>query len=110
MTYQFQQSGGNGQLNLSGELTVQYASELLAVLAGAQNSVTDLVVNLADVTEADVSCLQLLCAAHRSALRIQKSMALGKVSPEFRRAVEDSGYIRHMGCSRGTGQNCLWPA
>jgi anti-anti-sigma factor len=108
MISQFYQTGENGQINLSGELTVQYASELHAALVEAQNTVTDLVVNLEDISEVDVSCLQLMCAAHRSAVRFQKSFALGKVCPEVKKAVEETGYIRRMGCLQGSGANCLW--
>ncbi len=62
-------AGNAGVLTLSGSLTVERAAKVKEALLRGLDCYSDLTVTLNDVAEADVSLLQLLIAAHKSAQR-----------------------------------------
>ena len=98
-----------GVLSLDGELTLQRADELRAALMSSLSSADHLVLNVESVTGIDLSCLQLLCAAHRSSEKLNKRLTITGERPDvFRRVVEDAGYLRHVGCVIDQGKSCLW--
>ncbi len=96
---------------LAGKLTISRASELAAsvgqMLAEAEHAA---VLDLAAVTAADVSFLQILCAAHRTALRDGKSLSITSPSKELLRTVRTAGFERRQPCTQCTGDTCLWQA
>ncbi len=98
-------------LELAGKLTIPRASELAAsigqMLAEEEHAA---VLDLAGVTAADVSFLQILCAAHRSALRDGKSFSVASPSQELLRTVRTAGFERKQPCSQCAGDTCLWQA
>lgn len=111
MNIRKEESGQTGTLNLDGALDIQSASGLKGVLLNAQEGVEHLLLNLEAVTGADVSGLQLLCAAHRRAAALNKRLTvIGIASPSFRRAVRDAGYEREQGCPLDRDRSCLWKA
>jgi anti-anti-sigma regulatory factor len=105
-------TGEEGQtrvLALEGSLDIQRASELKEVLLDAQESAGHLLLNLAGVTGADISGLQLLCAAHRRAAKLNKPLTrTGDESAAFRQAVMETGYERGKACPFGSDHDCLW--
>ena len=61
------------------------------------------------VTDMDISCLQLLCSAHRSASRMKKQLSLSGDWPELlKQTVEEAGYVRLAGCRLDVNHSCLW--
>lgn len=83
-------------VELPGELTIAHAAELrefLSAVAGRE----DVQLNTRAVAEVDVAGLQLLCAAHRTALASNRRFVLaeGPVSPELRKAIETAGFGRN---------------
>lgn len=104
-----EQSGTVGVLTINGALTVGCASELKAALMKALETVEHLILNLAAVDELDLSCLQLLCAAHRTSQKLNKQLTIADNRPEaFRGTVCLSGYGRHIGCALDRTNSCLW--
>ncbi len=99
-------------LILNGELNIQCAGELKAVLVRSQQSPHGLLLNLEDVTEADLTCLQLLCSAHRSSVTSDKRFALtGDIPGSFRQVVQAAGFAEKVCCRPdGAGDACLWTA
>ncbi|MBA4391905.1 MAG: hypothetical protein C0399_13355 [Syntrophus sp. (in: bacteria)] len=96
-------------LTLDGELCIQDADEFRALLLQSIDAVDALTMNVASVTDIDLSCLQLLCAAHRTAIKVSKRLELDKEWPEsFARVIGESGYARHDGCSLDKDHGCLW--
>jgi ABC-type transporter Mla MlaB component len=72
-------------------------------------SARHLEIDAAGITQADLSCLQLLCSAHRTAVREGKRLTLaGNFPPALQRAVEDNGYARPTSCGLDEGNTCLW--
>jgi len=102
-------SNSSATIHLDGALTVHCAGELKKVLQDALDRADHVTGSFRDVTEVDVSCLQLLCSAHRTAVSRGKIFALdGKGTEALRHAVHEAGYARHTGCSNDCNNSCLW--
>lgn len=96
-------------VRISGEMTVTYAAEIRECLIAAFNGGESVVVDLTDVSEIDVSGLQLLCSAHRSSLSMQKKyriVARGKDT--IWEAAGLSGQLRQRGCAQDICGTCIW--
>jgi len=91
-------------LNLSGCLTVWSAAEAKEALSRALGEADRVEVDLAGVETADVTAIQLLCSAHRSAAERSKSVVLRNTGGAVRRLAEDAGLVPRAGCRDG----CLW--
>lgn len=108
MTQQ-QSAGVAEELVWRGELALQriikLREEIVAALAGSM----DVRLRLVDVSEVDVSFLQLLCAAHRTAVRDRKQLLLtGQLPAPFVEVLHLAGLNRHVGCSLDCDGSCLW--
>ena len=100
------ESGESGSLTLSGEVTIQHAEILKEALLEAISVSKRLEFNLEKIERTDLSCLQLLCSAHRSFLHAGKEVkAVGKIPPSFRDAVLEAGFV---GCVAGDDSSGLW--
>ena len=109
LIFQDQQSGKQGNVTLEGEITVNHAEELRMLLIKALIDADRVHVDFGPVSDADVSCLQLLCSAHRSAGRMKKSLSLADDWPgPFSKTVRDAGYARLTGCHLDADHSCLW--
>ena len=98
-------------LKLAGKLTIQRASELAASIGQAiAEEEHAAVLDLAAVTSADLTFLQILCAAHRSALREGKTLSITSPSEALLRTMKTAGFERRQPCSSCTGDKCLWQA
>ena len=98
-----------GVLRLEGALNIQDAARLREALLAALTGAQTLALDLTGVTEADVSCLQVLCAAHKSFLAANKELlTTGDPAEPFLRAVDDSGFRRTTGCHSDPARGCLW--
>ena len=97
------------ELSFEGEVTIQKAVEIKLQLVAALESSGGLVLNLQEVSMADLTFLQLLCSAHRTAHNSGKSMRLTNVSEAVDSAVNMAGFVRdNMSCGQGCSDNCLW--
>ena len=102
-------SGNTGAITLEGELTLPYAEELRGVLIKALEDNNEVSIGMENVQDVDLSCLQLLCSAHRSAMRSQKKVMLSKDLPMmFTAAVEGAGFSRLKGCKYDKSSSCIW--
>ncbi len=109
LTFQEQQSGKEGNITLDGEITLNHAEELRMLLIKALIDADRVVVDFGPVSDVDISCLQLLCSAHRSAGRMKKVVSLSRNWPApFAKAVRDAGYKRLTGCRLDMDHSCLW--
>jgi anti-anti-sigma factor len=102
-------SGKKGVLRLKGMLTISQAEELKKTLIKALKKVNELEVDLKKVDEIDISCLQLLCSAHKTAAKSSKRLVLGSDVPEdITHNIMHSGYFRTVGCINKEKDKCLW--
>ncbi|OPY84002.1 MAG: hypothetical protein A4E65_00385 [Syntrophorhabdus sp. PtaU1.Bin153] len=100
---------GVGVIALGGELTVAHAQELRTSLKEVVYGYRSVVVQFGDIADVDLSCLQLLCSAHKSAMKQEKAFALGEHVPAiFAQLFADAGFIRDTGCRLDPGETCLW--
>lgn len=110
MNITIEKDGNKTILILSGELTIESASELKNAFVQILENTDHVFLDLKNVTEIDLSGLQLLCSAHRTSLHLKKSLGLADGYPQaLSRAVEESGYLsRYSICVQERQENCLW--
>lgn len=100
---------GKGTLELEGDLSIEVAEELKAILLQALQGTEALVIDLGKVTAADLSCLQLLCSAYRSCGRVDGQLTLRAHDSElFNQLLKDSGYCKTTKCPVAPTRTCMW--
>lgn len=96
-------------LTVQGELTIFSAAEFKAALFDALSGAGHVTVDVEHVNGVDLTGLQILCSAHRSATAEGKSISLaGEQSPVFAEAVVLAGFSRSTGCVAEGGNTCIW--
>jgi anti-anti-sigma regulatory factor len=109
MRFKVQEKGKRGVLFMEGDLTVTRAEELKNALLDALKRVQHVHFNLEKATAVDLSCLQLLCSAHRTAALMNKEFSQsGGNSEAFIKTVTSAGYPRSIGCTEIMAKGCLW--
>lgn len=104
-----QASSFQGVLTLHGALTIQRITELKEAVLKSLNSHSHLEIKLEDVRQVDLSFLQLLCSAHKTALSLGKDFTLSSPRPDlFQKTVHDAGFTRRVGCHQDPCKYCLW--
>jgi anti-anti-sigma factor len=103
------QDGAKGIIDVTGDLTVQSAAEFREAVISALQTCDEVYVNVEKVSAVDVSCFQLLCSAHRTAVRSDKTLVCsGSLPEEFRKTATEAGYIRNSGCAFDCSNVCMW--
>lgn len=109
MGFKFEASGEEGILKVDGEISILCAGEFKNALTNSLERSNCLMLDLEAVSGMDVSCLQLICSAHRKAVLSEKQLILrGRLSDACRQIVKDSGYAREKGCMPDQDKPCLW--
>lgn len=102
---------GRHVITLDGDLTLQNAEELRSLFVKALVEADLVAVRFGDVREADLSLLQLLCSAHRSAVRLKKQVRLEGAFPKvFLDRADAAGFTRLKGCKPENKKSCFWIA
>lgn len=102
---------GDGKvLRIEGAMTIESVDTLRAVLSqliveGAQVSV-----DVEKINETDITVLQTLCSAHRTAELLGAVLTISKNQSEvFQQLVKDTGFTRNAACELLIRQKtCLW--
>ncbi len=103
------EASGQGVVILDGELTIDSAAKIRDLLIQALESAKQVNIRLRDVTAADISCLQLLCSAHKTAVKSDKHITLDDGNSEiFRQAIADAGFSRSRECQKDPYGCCFW--
>ena len=85
---------GESVLSVSGELTLLDAAEFKAELLRALDSSPRLVIDTRELTDIDLAGLQLLSAAHQSALTKGKELCIDLVSSDvLARLIDRAGLV-----------------
>lgn len=109
MEYTVKQLNGETRMIFSGSLTFETIKEMQAALASILKEAQSVTLDFSTVQEADISCLQLLCSAHRTAGTLGKSLQLAENrSAAFQQAAQAAGYQRHIGCALDRMNSCFW--
>jgi len=77
-------------LHLRGDLAAPYAQELKSALLESLREAAEIEIDLSPVTEVDPVCLQLLCAAIKAGIGMNKRIRLVDPSGALERAVRRS--------------------
>lgn len=103
-------NNNSGTLRLDGDLTIERAAELLDVCRRALEACDRIAVEFDEVCAVDLSCLQLLCSAHRTAVAQDKQFFFAGKRPAFLSEVGGvAGFIRKQKCQMNPDrQDCLW--
>jgi ABC-type transporter Mla MlaB component len=97
------------RLTLERELVINRARELKAALTAGIGERTIVELDLSNVSEIDVSGLQLLCSAHRTALSKGGNLRISALpSAEIVLAVRNSGFSRRAACRSDVASGCIW--
>ena len=101
--------GKEGTLSLAGNLTMAEVHQTRDALLAAIGEVDRLHLDLNNIELADVSFVQLLCAAHRECFLSNKDLFLqGNVSETVESLLERAGYVKQCGCIPAARNSCLW--
>ena len=100
---------GIAYLKPDGDLTVVRAADFKEALLNSIDKADTIEINLVNVTEIDLACLQLLCSAHRTAINKGKAFAVKDPSiPVYMEARKQAGFIFDKSCSYSSTDDCLW--
>jgi len=103
------EQGGTLVLRVAGELTIPYAGQFRGALLDALDGAGRVIVSLEGVTAMDITGLQLLCSAHRTATAREKGFGIeGTTNPAVTQAAGLAGFRRHVGCAVDVGKSCVW--
>ena len=94
---------------LDGPLTIGNAAAIRKKLISTLIREDEIVVCIDADVPVDLSFLQVLCSAHRTASNLGKAFRLRyKNSGNFPAAVENAAYNRKKGCAHDKYGTCLW--
>lgn len=96
-------------LQWSGDLTIRRITELKKQVQQALETASHVTIVIAADAECDTTLMQLLCAAHRTASRQDKTLQIGgDISLQFKKIMNLAGFSRHIGCALDKSGCCLW--
>ena len=92
LNFTVEQPGVVGVLTLEGDQTIQYSNELRTALLKSFDSVHHVLLDVERVASLDISCLQLICSAHKTAAGMEKRLTVTGNSETFKKTMEEAGY------------------
>jgi anti-anti-sigma regulatory factor len=102
-----ERSGETGSLVLEGEMIIDHAEELKTILLEALKNGGSLGIAMDRVNKVDLFGLQVLCSAHRFAVKAGKELILIGERPEaLRDAIATAGFGRTAACF--AHRTCPW--
>ncbi len=105
------QSASNDQVRfeINGICGIEEAARVRTILVESLSKADKAVLDLSKATDADLSFLQLLCAAHKSAVRRGKTLTIADTVPEdIRQRVREAGMTGNKSCGSDLSKSCLW--
>jgi hypothetical protein len=96
-------------VTLEGDLTNEHSGEVKSVFVDALKDADDIMVVFGKISAINLSCLQLFCAVHRSAVRNHKHVCFEGSLPQIVMLTADAaGFLQLKGCKVDCGKSCLW--
>lgn len=110
MGFRIETSAEAARLTVDSDATINHAAEFRDALVRAMAESESLVVDLNEVKSVDLTCLQLLCAAHRSCSRDKKKISVEGAGLELlKQTAVAAGFPKQCGCFlTGQANECLW--
>ena len=99
---------GQVQVRVREALTIHVAREVHSALEGAFAKGNTVVLDLEEVEQIDLTGLQLVCAAHRSSIKLGKTLLVtGQDREEIAGVAMAAGFVRDSACTKGADL-CFW--
>jgi ABC-type transporter Mla MlaB component len=108
MNCSLEQAKETATLLISGPMSIEDAAQLKTSLVDALAASFLIEVDLSAADAIDLSCLQVLCSAHRAAVQAGKKLFVRSQAEALITCLEDAGFPRHSGCLQKEGEPCLW--
>ena len=109
MQFEVHPDGSQGTLHLSGEVTLLQVQGLFALLNQALEAADHVVIDMQGITDIDMAGLQLLCAAHKSAMDRNNQWVTDPNPPDVVASRADqAGLACRQNCDGLENTNCLW--
>jgi ABC-type transporter Mla MlaB component len=108
MNCSFKQAKETATLFISGPMTIEDAAQLKTTLVDALAASFLIEIDLSATDTIDLSCLQVLCSAHRAAVHAGKKLFVRRKAEALISCLEDAGFPRHSGCFQQEVEPCLW--
>jgi anti-anti-sigma factor len=108
MDVRWEGSNDEGQLSFRGNVTQEHVHQVKEALLTSLSQVNQLILNFHEAQAIDLTCLQLLCSAHRTSVQQSKHLSIRGISNAFQDTVELTGFSRSIGCIHDSGNSCLW--
>ena len=100
--------GKTARFSIRGELTLDSVNRLKTSLSDLLSGYRSIEVEFRDFSHIDLSGLQILCSAHKSAVKQGKSLILtGELPEAVKTLARDAGFYRHKGCVHDPRNRCL---
>ncbi|MDD5007908.1 MAG: STAS domain-containing protein [Syntrophorhabdaceae bacterium] len=107
MNYSVQEGPETANITFRGELTVRSAGEIREILRKTLDGCRAVTVRLEDIEILDLSCIQIFCAAQKTAFKMNKQLALDTVLPEaVVRTIEQAGFYCLKTCGNNKNNAC----
>lgn len=109
MQFNLHPDGKQGTLELSGEINLLQAREFLALLNQALEASDRVVIDIEGIADIDTAGIQLLCAAHKSAIDRDKELIMDlNQSDVVASRITQTGLWRQQQCNGMKDEKCLW--
>ena len=96
-------------INLDGTLTIQVASVMKEKIFSMLKNNQDVVLNLVGAASIDLSFIQIICAAHRTARENGYRFQVNPDIPEdIASSIKYAGFAKNVGCGFEENENCIW--
>lgn len=90
---EFKMNGNMGLLTVDGSLSINQSEEIRSVLLDAMMQADNVELRFGNVTDVDLTFLQLLCSANETYKRENKVFKVtGRIPECFNKAVEDAAF------------------
>ena len=98
-----------GEALISGALKIENAAEIRMKLIDMIGKEDRVVITIGEGAEADLSFFQIICSAHRTAVKMGGYFGVAPVRPQaFVRSSRAAGFPREKGCACDLHGNCVW--
>ena len=109
MNLKTKKTGNTTTVKIEGPLTIEHAIELKTFISNIYANPEDIVMDLDDVTEIDLSCIQLICSANLSFEKSRKQLIRKSVLPEeITHVLYEAGYKRDPRYHGTSCKKCFW--
>ena len=100
------------RLIIKDQATIERANEIKQqILKEVNNNDTKIIeINVKELTEVDLSFLQLICATHKTCVKLNKELIVltndNTKEDEFVKVSKIAGFLRNKGCTNETSPTC----